>query len=224
MLALLPLAAPPALSAHARTSRPSGCPAVSEPRRLIAAGGQAELFFARGRYGYTVVKGCAFSSGRVFTLKVCGGESTHATCARTVRLAGVFVAFEAGEWFVEVRDLRTGHVLHRVPTGSPVRPSSEHVGVGVVVSLVLKSDGSAAWIADDFGRTTSLTLPSEVPYFDVGAVDSSATRLLASGSDIDPSSLALSARATNIGYGGIEQEGATVFWSQASKPFSSSLS
>ncbi len=98
------------------------------------------------------------------------------------------------------------------------------VGVGSVVALVLKSDGSAAWIANDDGRTTHIGSTDEIPYFDLEAVNvSGKTRLLAAGTDIDPSSLALGSGGSNIGYKGINREGSTVFWTQAGKVFSAPL-
>jgi hypothetical protein len=89
--------------------------------------------------------------------------------------------------------------------------------------MVAKSDGAVAWIADDFGRTSSLASLSEVPYFDVEAVDRSGSRLLASGTDIDPSSLGLSVGATKIGYHGTDLEGTTLSWLQGGKPAFASL-
>ncbi len=145
-------------------------------------------------------------------------------------LSGAVVAYELaslGEsgpnaWMVVVLDLRTGRAIHRVPTGVPLRPEPGYIGVGNVVSIVLKSDGAVAWIADDYERTTGSIL-TEVPYFDVEAVDKSGSRLLASGADIDPSSLALSVGATNIGYHSLAAEGNTVSWTRDGKPASASL-
>lgn len=70
---------------------------------------------------------------------------------------------EVAEYRVVVRDLWSGRVLHRVPTGTPLKAQPQHVGVGNVVAILAKSDGAVAWIADDYGR--SFTRPSlrEVP-------------------------------------------------------------
>jgi hypothetical protein len=175
-----------------------------------------------------MVRGCAYKTGRAFTLFPCaveqGLEATRATCLRIIRLAGSDVAYEQGQWFVAVRDLRTGATLHKVPTGSPPEPVANQVGVGKIVALVLKSDGSAAWIADDRERSTGIAGLRETPYFDVEAVDASSTRLLAAGTDIDPSSLALATGAIHIGYKSIQNaEGNAVYWTQAGKVFSASL-
>jgi hypothetical protein len=120
---------------------------------------------------------------------------------------------------VIVRDLRTGRVLHDVPTGTPPKPKQGSVGVGRIVALVLKSDGSMAWIAKDTERSAT----AKAPYFDVYATDRSGTRLLASGTDIDPSSLALSVGATHLGYYPDTIAGSTLYWTQAGQSFSTTL-
>jgi hypothetical protein len=208
-------------SAQHDVHAPTECP----PRHshLIFADGQAEVYFARESFGDVVIRGCAYGHRRSFILVRCGGEETDAACARTMTLAGPIAAYEQGEWFVVVRDLRTGRVLHRVPTGTPLVPKPGYNGIGNIVAIVLKSEGAVAWIADDYERTTGVVTLSETPYFDVEAIDKSGSRLLASGSDIDPSSLALSVGATNIGYHGTALEGNTVLWIQGGKPASASL-
>jgi hypothetical protein len=81
------------------------------------------------------------------------------------------------------------------------------------VGLVLKSDGSVAWIADDYERSSKL-LGAGAPYFDVYATDKTGTRLLASGTNIDPSSLALSVGASGVNAKPRTIEGSTLFWTQ----------
>jgi hypothetical protein len=49
---------------------------------------------------------------------------------------------------VVVRNLRTGKVIRRVPTGTLVPPQPSVVGVGPAVSIVAKPDGAVAWIAE----------------------------------------------------------------------------
>jgi hypothetical protein len=149
-------------------------------------------------------------------------------------LAGPIVAYEessasgglgadpTGRNVVIVRDLRTGRVLRKVPTGVPLKPEPRYVGVGNVVAIIVKSDGSVAWIADDYERSHPSGSP-EVSYFDVYAVDKSGTRLLAAGSEIDPSSLALSVTGTNIGQGSHTAPGSTLYWTQGGKPMSAAL-
>ncbi len=142
---------------------------------------------------------------------------------RTLRLAGTDAAYEQEE-IVTVRDLRTGRILHKVPNGTPLKPYPEHPGVGNVVALVLKSDGSVAWIAEDDQRSLNGgDRGHEILYFDVEAADTSGTRLLAAGTDIDPSSLALASDASGFSQRTETIEGNTVYWTQAGKPFSAPL-
>jgi hypothetical protein len=167
----------------------------------------------------------------------CGGGGGGAPCGGTKQftLGGTYVAYEevAGEdmygepghfeWIVVVRSLRTGRVLHRVPTGTPLKPRPGYIGVGNVVALVVRSDGSVAWIADDYERTVGTGTLSVTPYFDVEAVDQSGSRLLASGINIDPSSLALPIGGNDIGQHDESIAGKTVYWTQGGEPFSASL-
>jgi hypothetical protein len=97
-----------------------------------------------------------------------------------------------------VRNLRTGKVLHKVPTG----PSSEdEVGGGPVAALVVKSDGAVAWVAGAGGASS---------LHEVFALDESGKRLLASGLEIEPKSLKL--------------RGNLIYWKQGGKQFSAPLS
>jgi hypothetical protein len=135
---------------------------------------------------------------------------------RRVVLAGTVVAYEsfltaaAERWYVVVRDLGSGRILRHLPTGALLKPTPGNAGVGPIVGLVAKPNGSVAWIAEDFERSTPTTSTSEeVRYYDVYASDKSGTRLLASGLDVSPSSLALA--------------GSTLYWTQGGKPASAAL-
>jgi hypothetical protein len=105
----------------------------------------------------------------------------------------------------------------------PSKPSAEYVGVGRITTVVVKSDGAVAWIAHDNERTAEPNKPGEVPHFDVEALDTSGVRLLASGTDIDPSSLALAVGGTGIGQGGVERPGNILFWTQGGMSASAML-
>jgi hypothetical protein len=129
-----------------------------------------------------------------------------------VVLAGPIVAYEYREapasgkphWAVFVQDLRTGRTLRHEPTGNLATPSGEpeqDFGIGPTTAIVLKSNGSVAWIVSA-GR-------SEGGY-QVHAADLTGSRLLASGGDIDPTSLALVQ--------------STLYWTQGGKPASAPLS
>ncbi len=125
-------------------------------------------------------------------------------------------------WRVIVRDVRTGHVLHDLPTGTPLKAKPGYVGVGNVVALVLKSDGSVAWVAEDYERSGTPGGSGE-PYFDVYAADRTQTRLMASGTNVDPSSLALSVGGANIGVNSQPGAGSTLYWTQGGQAFSTTL-
>jgi hypothetical protein len=223
------LIAAPISAAHAR------CPFA---KRLYMGDSQAEVSLApEPGCADVAYYGRARGAKRTYQLGLppseLGGGSAGTGGIEELTLAGTMVAFEelniggAGNSLYEdrvlVRNLRTGHVVHGVPSGSPLRPEPFYVGVGKVVSLLLRSDGSAAWIAQDYERTPELN--SEHPFFDVEAVDASGTHLLASGIDIDPSSLSLASGAKDVDLGSSERrvDGELVYWTQAGAPRSAAL-
>jgi hypothetical protein len=153
------------------------------------------------------VFGCAYGAHRayVFGRKAGFGAAGGGGVARE-RLAGAIVAYEEslveesrdesspgrGRFMLLVRDLRTGRLLHKVPTGPSSRPTE--IGAGPAVAIVLKTDGAVAWISGaDFG-------PSSL--HEVRAIDKSGNRLLASGLEIDPRSLALKGNTLSWKQGG----------------------
>lgn len=127
-------------------------------------------------------------------------------------LGGTMVAYEesllsgglgiepTGRFLVIVRNLRTGRVVHRVPTGTSAIPTPRYVGLGSAVAIVVKNDGSVAWIVET---------GYPIAEYQVHAVDKSGGRVLASGTNIDSHSLALA--------------GGTLYWTQGGKPFSTTL-
>jgi hypothetical protein len=80
-----------------------------------------------------------------------------------------------------------------------VPPQPSVIGVGPAVAIVAKPDGAVAWIAET-GEPTE---------YQVHAVDSSGSRTLASGKDIDSGSLALA--------------GNTLYWTQNGQATSAPL-
>jgi hypothetical protein len=143
---------------------------------------------------------CAYRDGRAYAL----GPKSEGTpeggggvAPETVTLTSAVVAYEEfgvrtegpSYWRVIVRALRSGRVLHRLPSMG-----------GFVWSLVVKSDGSAAWIVNAGGQP---------PEYSVGSASKTGTSTLASGVGIAPSSLALA--------------GSTLYWTQAGKPISAVL-
>ncbi|HEY3760058.1 MAG TPA: hypothetical protein VGL37_09865 [Solirubrobacteraceae bacterium] len=98
-----------------------------------------------------------------------------------------------------MRNLRTGRVVREVPTGTPATPNKSVVGIGPTTSILVKDDGAVAWIVETGFPTT----------YQVHAIDSNGSRVVASGSDIDPSSLALAAN--------------TIYWTAGSTAMSAPL-
>ena len=232
MLALLPPAA--ANAARARRATPVKCAPSSS--RVLFTDPLAEVYAAQNGEVLNI-RACANGRRGSFFIASCNRRESAAACADVPRvtLAGPVVAYEeffttANRYTLEgeavtaslrviVRDLRTGRVLHDVPTGTPPKPKPGSVGVGNIVALVLESDGSVAWIAKDTERSAA----AKAPYFDVYATDKSGTRLLASGTNIDPSSLALSVGATHLGYYPDAIAGSTLYWTQGGQSFSTML-
>ena len=199
-----------ALPAMARTHRHK-LPPLCMPghSRVIAADSQAEVYAQvfTVHFGKEIeweYRACAYGHRGSYAVggapSGCNWNGFQANLR--IALAGSMVAYEEsivpegrdeqpvslnGEWYIDVRNVATGKLVHRAPTGTPLEPMQHYIGVGNIVSMVLKTDGSVAWIAEDFERSARSTA-----YFDLGAVDKSGTHLLASGTAIDPSSLSLS--------------------------------
>lgn len=74
------------------------------------------------------------------------------------------------------------------------------MGNGQATEIVLKNNNAVAWIVQTNGEPT---------IYEVHAVNKTGSRLLASGTDVDPSSLALA--------------GSTLYWTQGGKPASAVL-
>ncbi len=147
--------------------------------------------------------GCIYGSSRMrylgFTSISSGSGGAGAV---SWLLAGTNVALVDSSWTssgppnqtetVSVRSLRTDKLLHRWETLEPL----------TTTSVVLKPDGAVAWI-------TTGRYPDEPRIPAVYSMDSNGTRLVATGHDIDTTSLALA--------------GSTIYWTQGGKPFSAPL-
>jgi hypothetical protein len=194
-------------TAVARAHHPAPVSCSGTRGRVVAADAQAIVYRARNRLSQPEVFGClsgrrqAYSLGAVpeCTSSGCGGVE------RTPVLAGPIVAYAeqaslrcCERWFVVVRDLRTGRVLHRLPTG----PSSAvgQVGAGATKEIVVKADGAVAWLVGGGGAAG---------VSQIFAADQGGTRMVATGPDIAGGSLAL-----------VES---TLYWTQSEKPFSTTL-
>jgi hypothetical protein len=169
--------------------------------------------------GYEGVEGCAYGSRRSYVLgPIPYGDAAGAAGVFRQIVTGTTVAYEVFESsgyqeprsrtdLVVVRDLRDGRVLHRVPTGVSASPSQAgNIGIGRTTGLVVKSDGAVAWIV---GTGEELPNGEERGTLQVHAVDSTGNRVLASGGNIDPFSLAL--------------VGSRLYWMQGGVPESAVL-
>jgi hypothetical protein len=217
MLALLLVTASPSA---ARTRHAAAPPCPPTKSHVLLADKEAELYTVKERLPHfpepePVVRGCARGQKRSYLL---GEAEEHGSSyggggssgVRLEVLAGTVVAYaeaavygsgkeEAPRYFMVVRDLSTGRVLHKVITGRFVEPGPTPFGIGSDTAIVVKSDGAVAWIVE-----------TGVPAaYRVYAIDKTGSRLLASSAEIVPYSLALA--------------GSTVYWTQGSQPFSASL-
>jgi len=97
----------------------------------------------KARTGYY---GCAFRAGRIYRL---GGYSTlggdNLDAARQLALAGPVVALVSEGFEIRVRSLRSGRVLHHV--SNTIASDQINESQSPVDKLVVKSNGSVAWIA-----------------------------------------------------------------------------
>lgn len=125
---------------------------------------------------------------------------------RNVMLAGTVVAYEGYtmteglcgfQFHVTVEDLRTGTVFRHEPVGTRTVPgpafecesSVRHTGLGHTTEIVVAADGAVAWIFEP--QPFALEGHYVEAGYQVHAADATGSRLLASGPDIDPTSLAL---------------------------------
>lgn len=166
------------------------------------------------------IRGCVRSQPRSYKLGE-PRESSGGAAAQSFGgighevLGGTMVAYEefAGaanfeglteaSWLVIVRDLRSGRLLHKVATGTRVKARAGFVGVGRAASIVVRSDGAVAWIAENYERS------GREKYFEVHAADKKGSRVLAAGTRIDLRSLRLT--------------GSTVSWKQRGRTSSAVL-
>ena len=194
--------------AHGRPHAAQRCPAPVS--RLLLADGQVEIYEAPNALEPMVLNiyGCVYKAGRT---RLVGQAPTDrneggpgkGTGVLDLTLDGTFVAYAESYFYatrgsrnmIVVRDLSTGRVVHKVPTGTAVKPEPPTEGLGTVVGLVVKSDGSAAWM---------IATDAEDGSYQVHVVDKAGSRTLATGGDISPGSLALA--------------GSTLYWTQDGQP------
>jgi hypothetical protein len=150
---------------------------------------------------------------------------------RTITLAGPILAYatdtqedtkyracDCEQWGIVVRNLETGVLLHRARTGphrgtvdeeelpgGPPTHGDLWVGVGPAESIVAKTDGSVAWIAENRVAWIDALRAGkhEKPSYELRAIDADGERLLASGPDLAPRSLSLHAGKLEWRNGGV---------------------
>ncbi len=152
---------------------------------------------------------CAYGARRSYDLGPTpegGGGSAGFVGTGPFALAGTVIAYSVGEFYpsghsfneIVVRNLVNGAVIHKMPNGLPGEPGD--IGSGETTAIVVKRDGSMAWIA----RTSEAFADVEVH-----SVDAAGSHVLAASSEIEPDSLALA--------------GSTLYWTEGGKPFSVTL-
>jgi hypothetical protein len=193
----------PARHGHAQGTK---CPRVHVA--LLASDAQAVVYKAPSSEGLTGdIYGCAYSARRSYDLGgTPEGGSAGSSGTRPLALAGPVVAYGIGESYTSghsfreiwVRNLASGRVIHRMPNGSPAKQGD--VGIGETTAIVVKRDGSMAWIARASEKLGSVQ---------VRAVDRTGGHLLAASPEIEPKSLAL--------------VGGALRWTEGGRRFSASL-
>jgi hypothetical protein len=194
------------------------CPPANEG--VVVADAQAVLYKATTTVyeseehkfveGQQEIFGCAYGAKRSYHIGLPPyGGTGGSGGVDPVALVGPIVAYDVGEnagiegvteahssHEIWVRNLRTGKLIHRMPNGSPAKPGD--VGLGDTTAIVVKSDGSVAWIVGTGDGAQ------------VRSADKTGEHLLAAASPaIEPNSLALA--------------GSTLYWTQGGKPMSAAL-
>lgn len=209
------LSVPASAEAKYPRLRQRACPPKHD--HLIAADAFAAVYVGVEPGGFSYDKAVFGCTRRAQTLlggaPDCGLAKECSQVSHVV-LGGIFAAYELNrygpfeqDWTVVVRSLDSGRVLREAPSGVAV---PGNVGAGPLTGLALRPNGSVAWMAED--ETRSTLAPNGTPairYMDVYADDRTGERLLAAGSDIGPSSLALC--------------GPFIYWTQGGKPMSAPL-
>jgi hypothetical protein len=211
-------------AARPRRKTPFECPPKNEG--VVAADATAVVYKA---LEVPDIFACANSAKRAYYL---GRESYGGRFGSVetgpVALAAAVVAYHIGESpltgpsidEIRVRNLRTGKLLRRLSSGSPL--TSGNSGLGNTMAIVVKSDGSVAWTTYwlETGPLRVKQCPPECApggpqyewekvYTAVHVSDKLGSRLIASGENVEPHSLALT--------------GSTLYWTQGGKPMSAVL-
>jgi hypothetical protein len=193
---------------RSRHTKVSQCPSAPSDV-VIAADAQAVIYRLSIAAEMTppYIYGCAHGSRRSYRLgRVIEGSAAGSVGTGPFALAGPVVAYGIEKSFTEghsfsevwVRDLSTGKILRKIPDGSPAEPGD--VGIGETTAIVVKRDGSVAWIT---------RASRQLGGIQVRSVDATGSHLLAASPEIEPKSLALA--------------GNTLYWTQGGKPMLGTL-
>jgi hypothetical protein len=168
------------------------CPSAG---KTVVETGTARVWGVTPKSGITRYYGCAFAVGRVVRLDPPRGQLI--AYKPKVEVAGTAVAYEAMSFDLKpyrvlVRSLRTGKVIHGATSN---RRGSAEGHTGPVQRIVLKRNGSVAWTTSS-DCICEGTVPSGYEVHAIGT--SNKRRMLDSGPDLDPASLALIARGTQV--------------------------
>jgi len=152
---------------------------------------------------------CSHANAKPFVLSECDNLDCEGPGFEGLTLAGNILAYERSDysgsfkymnavpvsWTIQVRDLRTHRLIHSSPTSTSEPPPSKVIGNGPAEGIVVKSNGSVAWIAVDGVHPYAPTLPTT---YQVWKIDRTGQHLLAMSPQIVPNSIALA--------------GGTVYW------------
>ncbi len=211
-LVVLGIASP----SEARSRHKTSASCLPGRGHVLVADTEAQVYVASNSLEQPQVYGCLYGRKNVVDLgprEICGGAGSEGECfgVENPAVAGTKVAYlqfnasgSHAEWRVVVRDLLTGRVLRKIPTGTRVPAEPREIGTGPTTMVVVKGDGAVAWIVITRGRGGR-----EPAEYEVHAVDKNGSRVLATGPGIASESLAL--------------VGSTLYWTQEGKPFSATL-
>lgn len=189
-----------------REHRASKCPGAHVA--LLAEDTRAVVYKAPSSEGLTGhIFACAYGARRSYDLGYSPeGGSAGFIGTGPFALAGSVVAYAVEKSFTSahsfaeiwVRNLANGELIYKEPNGPPAEPGD--VGLGETTAIVVKRDGSVAWITRASEALGSVQVRS---------IDETGSHLLAASPEIGPRSLALA--------------GSTLYWTQAGKPMSAVL-
>ena len=165
--------------------------------KTIVRTSQARVWGVTPKSQITRYYGCAFAVGKVIRLDPRRGQLID--WRPKVKLAGTAVAYEAMSFDLKpyrvlVRSLRTGRVIHSATSN---RRGSAEGHTGPVQRIVLKRNGSVAWTTSSDCICEGIE-PSGYELHVIG--HGGRRRVLDSGRDLDPASLRLIARGTQVSW------------------------